>query len=385
MTLDNLLVRGRNNLDFMRLVAAVAVIVSHAFPLSQGAEYERTHEPLMRLTGGQATLGGVAVSVFFIISGFLITASYERTGSPWRFLAARARRIFPALLVVVALSALLLGPVVSSLSPREYFSSPEVGRYFSAIALVNVNLPLPGVFEGNAYSSLVNGSIWTLFYEFACYLLVLALGALRALRRDVMLGLLTVALAVHLMFTSGAWLWFPQVTIWREVWTSSYLLTMAQMGAYFLVGGVAYMYRRHVKLTWWGCGMALALVIGAYLYGRGMLEARAIAGTYAVLYLGSLPSRLNAWGGWGDFSYGTYVYAWPVQQTLVFAHGGAMAAWLNIALAVPITLVLGAASWHLVEKRALRRPPVSQRVERSFASGVPPVARAAERSASIEH
>src|SRR5499425_3624197 len=115
-----------NNFDALRLVAAASVVFSHSFLVSEGTQ---DHEWLIRLTGNQSILGLVGVFVFFAISGFLVTQSFEQTGHPLRFLAKRALRIFPGLFVALLLSALVLAPIVSTLQPSAYFSRAEPYEY----------------------------------------------------------------------------------------------------------------------------------------------------------------------------------------------------------------------------------------------------------------
>src|SRR5215467_14892991 len=112
----------RNNFDALRLAAAVSVVFSHSFLIAEGTQ---DHEWLIRLTGNQSILGLVGVFVFFAISGFLVTQSFEQTGDPWRFLAKRALRIFPGLFVATLLSAFVLGPLVTTLQPSVFLLRPE--------------------------------------------------------------------------------------------------------------------------------------------------------------------------------------------------------------------------------------------------------------------
>jgi len=103
----------RNNFDALRLVAAASVVFSHSFLIADGTQ---DHEPLIWLTGNQSILGLVGVFVFFAISGFLVTQSFEETGDAWRFLAKRALRIFPGLFVATSLSAFVLAPLAVSMA-----------------------------------------------------------------------------------------------------------------------------------------------------------------------------------------------------------------------------------------------------------------------------
>src|SRR5215471_13455316 len=133
----------RNNFDALRLVAATSVVFSHSFLIADGTQ---DREPLIWLTGNQSILGLVGVFVFFVISGFLVTQSFEQTGNAWRFLAKRALRIFPGLFVATVLSALVLAPIVTNLSPSAFFSNPAPWKYVIGNTLLDQTVhELPGV------------------------------------------------------------------------------------------------------------------------------------------------------------------------------------------------------------------------------------------------
>src|SRR5437588_6603714 len=133
----------RNNFDLLRLVAAVSVIFSHAFLLSENSQ---DHDPLMILTGGQTILGVVGVFVFFTISGYLITQSFDATASPPVFLAKRALRIFPGLLLCLLVCAFVIGPLVTGLPPAEYFTRRVTYLFLLHNAVLDIDYNrLPGV------------------------------------------------------------------------------------------------------------------------------------------------------------------------------------------------------------------------------------------------
>src|SRR5271154_6716284 len=116
----------QNNFDALRLIAAASVVFSHSFLIAEGTQ---DHEWLIRLTGNQSILGLVGVFVFFAISGFLVTQSFEETGNAWRFLAKRALRIFPGIFVATVVSAIVFGPLVTDLALGAYPSRPEPYEY----------------------------------------------------------------------------------------------------------------------------------------------------------------------------------------------------------------------------------------------------------------
>ena len=147
-----------NNLNLIRVIAAAAVLVSHAFPMALG---NGAPEPLEHLTG--YSLGGLAVLVFFVISGVLITGSYENSNSRTRFVVARALRLVPGLFVCMVLSAFLLGPLVTQLSISTYLTIYDPYIFVANNTLLFQPIfQLPGVFTDNPLRNAAAGSIWTL-------------------------------------------------------------------------------------------------------------------------------------------------------------------------------------------------------------------------------
>src|SRR6266536_5452731 len=182
-----------NNFDLLRLVAALSVIFSHAFLLSENSQ---DHDPLMLLTGGQTILGVVGVFVFFTISGNLVTQSFDTTGSPIVFLAKRALRIFPGLFLCLAVCVFVIGPLVTQLPFADYFTRPEPYLFLLHNAVLDVDYNrLPGVefWPGNI-GGIVNGPLWSLPCEVLMYLMLFALGVCRLLTLRVGLVLLAVGI-----------------------------------------------------------------------------------------------------------------------------------------------------------------------------------------------
>ena len=334
-TLRQCLDGKRNNLDFIRFAAAAGVILSHAFPLAQGTG---TREPLEDFTRGQMSLGRLCVAVFLVISGVLITQSYERTPSLARYTWARVLRIFPGLAVVLLASAFLLGPALTEAPLGVYFRSTETYLYVVRnFTLYSAQWELPGVFTGNMYPGVVNGSLWTLRYEVGFYLLVAGLGAAGLLRRWVGLAAWVAAAVVPFVPYVG-----PRLNFWPELYL------------YFGGGLALYLLRERVRMSpWVALGCVAVLVVTARL-GVGFRYAVGCCGAYLVLYLAFLPSRLAGFARRGDFSYGVYIYAFPVQQLVTALLGGRTEWWVNAAISLPVVVALAALSWHLVEQPALR-------------------------------
>lgn len=148
-----------NNFDFLRFFAAALVLFAHSYPLVG----RREDEPLTLLTGYEKG-GSIAVGVFFVMSGYLIASSWLASSSPKSFLIKRALRIFPALIVAVLLSAFVIGPLVTQFDLGRYLAADGTWTYLQNILLVT-RYELPGVFTGNLYPDVVNGSLWTLPLE----------------------------------------------------------------------------------------------------------------------------------------------------------------------------------------------------------------------------
>jgi peptidoglycan/LPS O-acetylase OafA/YrhL len=323
----------QNNFDFLRFIAAALVILSHAFPLTTG---RADTEPVTIVSGGQTSMGHIAVGIFFVISGILITQSFDRSRNLSAFVQARGLRIFPGLVVAIVLSALVLGPAVTSLPLQTYFADPGTYRYLKGVTLHGMPVQLPGVFNENPFAGVVNGSLWTLLYELKFYIVVAIMGMAGLLRRG------PVLLAV-----AGAAVALPFFPAGDSHHLSEFFL-------FFGTGMLLYLFRDRIRLHNGLALLSLAGLVGTALAGRGFTYAFALGGSYLIFYLAYAPwLRMHGFARHGDLSYGLYIYAFPVQQTLIYLNGGRMFWLANFALALPCAAALAFASWHLVEKRAL--------------------------------
>lgn len=341
------LASGRdNNLNLIRMLAASAVLVSHAWPLTYGAGVA---EPLSRAFGH--SLGTLSVYVFFLISGFLIAASFERRPRPLLFLKARALRLLPGLAVSLLLVALVMGPWVSELPPVAYLADPGTWRFLLAnVTLVFPQYTLPGVFESNPYPT-VEGSIWTLVHEAACYLLLLCAGLCGLLRGRGVLLLCALYATIWILVLAH-----PGLAPGR-------LRSLLTLSLPFFVGMLGWLGRYRLPLP--ALGWAALGLGGVWL----LLRATPAAFPALILFLGAATAwlayapggALRRYNRLGDYSYGTYVYAFPIQGLVMWAWAPATPL-LHIALALPLTLILAVLSWHLVEEPALgllrKRPAV---------------------------
>ncbi|MBL8509935.1 acyltransferase family protein [Chitinimonas sp. JJ19] len=322
-----------NNFGLLRLLAAMLVLLSHAWPLSGNpAEY-------LSVTVG-LSFGTVAVNVFFAVSGFLVCGSYLRNPKLGGFLWRRGLRLFPGL-VVAAVVAPALAFISSGLDASAYFASIDFARFVghNASLLGGVQYSLHDAFAGNPAPRAINGSLWTLPYECTFYLACASLGWLGVLGNRVAFNLGFAAVIV--LFAAGN----PSADAQLPGLLLSFLL-----GAFFQVNA------EQIRMK--GL-LALLTLLVFYLVFRQVLPMVCyyFALTYGVLWLAyCAPVPLPGWFDRQDYSYGVYLYAFPMQQLAAWwlAPQGGLSVANLVWLPLIGTLVLACLSWNLVEKPAQR-------------------------------
>ena len=329
------LAHEKNNFGLIRMALALAVVVSHAFSVTTGALFD---EPLIASTG--FTLGEHAVNGFFAISGFLVTMSFARRG--WRdYAVARVLRIAPGLIVAVLAVSLLLGSAMTRLPLGEYLESPALRRFITAtLTSFKSNIALPGVFADNPFTFPM-GTVWTLKYEVMCYAGVFAIGLAGFLRLRIAAFALVCGLAIALL---GLDLMRPDAPKGME--------TALRLPLIFAFGGALYVWRDRARLS---AGLVLVLFLATWLSaGTFLYKTLLFTGSaYAILWLALSPAFTRfSYEPKADLSYGTYLYGWPIQQSLHALLPGAAAGFLLLP-SLAATLLVAALSWYLVEKPAL--------------------------------
>lgn len=313
--------------------AAAAGAIAAAPGLADDAEAVRW-TPL--LWEGQRQIREMLVPMFFALSGFLVTGSAFRTNSLRTFLAFRVLRIAPALTVEITLSALVLGPLLTTFPLALYFTDPKFFEYFGNIVGL-VRFELPGLFHGNPLHA-VNINLWTLPGEFYCYLITAAL---------MVAGLL----ANRLVFTAL----FAVATVMLVVARMHFGYAgrgTVEVIYYFFCGCLLFHWREKVPFT---PLLFVAACIGAYgLYLSKQYAFAPLFVTYVVVFVGlmSLP-RIPLLQS-GDYSYGIYLYGFPIAQAFVAAIPALRGnGWMLLALATTATFAFAILSWHVVEKPTL--------------------------------
>jgi peptidoglycan/LPS O-acetylase OafA/YrhL len=325
--LDDIVKRDNNNFDLMRLIAALMVVYFHTFYLFK---YNGSYDHSSFLLKGDS-IGGLAVYIFFFLSGMFITSSYINLKNCYAFIIMRIFRIWPALIVCTIFTVFVAGTLVSKYSISDYFASKDTWGYLTHnILLYRIKYTLPGVFDANYYPSAVNGSIWTLPLEVLCYLMVLFIGISQAFKSKI---------ASVLIYSLIIALYIINFHSMRDYLKVSF--------PFFIAGSLFYIFRKYVPVDY-RIGIAL-IIIYAICFNLVLLYVLLV---YLVLVLGAstifkkvkLP---------GDYSYGIYIYAFLVQQ-LVANYISAISPYISLLLTVPLTILLAVLSWHFIEKPSIQ-------------------------------
>jgi peptidoglycan/LPS O-acetylase OafA/YrhL len=328
----------RNNFAALRVFAALLVIYGHGRDLKGFVPPILWNFPIFR-TG---------LDIFFSLSGYLVMQSWLADPRPGAFLAKRALRIFPALIACVLATIFLVGPLSTHWKLKAYFASHTTWQYLLNIALY-LKLNLPGVFPGMKGGA-VNGSLWSLFPEFLCYLALPCVWLLPRLARG--------ALLLTLMAVSGSvglylFAYDPQGHTSFYHADLKYVLVEVP---FFMAGA----FIRLVHQRFPGAlrtDLALACCVSCFLLPPALdtmsIPFEWLTFAYLVITFGTQSTPvLRRVDRFGDFSYGLYLYAFPIQQmVLERVH--------SFAISICTCVTFGAAmvSWHLVEKPALRFKP----------------------------
>jgi peptidoglycan/LPS O-acetylase OafA/YrhL len=304
-SLETCIAAGRDNVLQLRLIAALMVVFGHSYTVL-GPEVAG-REPLHQLFPRMWT-HGTGVSIFFTVSGFLITLSWLRKPDLLRFVRARFLRIWPALAVCIAITAFVIGPSVTTWPLRSYFLAGDAFSsgvsYFLHNAVLHITPFLPGVFLHLPTARYVNGSLWTLPYEATLYLCVAGVGMLRLYRFPWL-----TSIGIAAIFS---WLVILPLCLGQPMW-------IGYMQSGFLgVGCIACLLRRHVPIS---TGLMLVVLVICFCarYTTHVLPATWLATAYFALWFCYVP-RLPGIPRGLDLSYGTYLWAFPIQQILVM-HG----------------------------------------------------------------
>lgn len=340
--------------DYLRILLACSVVAFHSLSVSYGFAYS---VPFLQMPVIHAACI-LVLPMFFSLSGFLVSGSLDRTRTLFGFLGLRFIRIYPALTVEVLLSAFILGPIFTVLPLADYFSHHTFYRYLVNVT-GHISFDLPGVFETNPFPRTVNGQLWTVPYELYCYFALTALAFVRLARRPGTLLTATVALqiciAVRRAISDPDAFWygrFPNHVAGSE-------LVVA-----FLAGVLVYRFKDRLPFSRAHMLGSLALAFVLFSLPAGEYLGVFVA-AYATVCLGvTNVKKVHLLRG-ADYSYGVYLYGWPIQQALVATGDWARHAVVNLVASLAIAFAIAGFSWHMIEKPALQlRGPLKRLEER---------------------
>ena len=326
--------RAGNNLNAVRLFLALLVIFDHSFPLAEGRD-----DPLMAVSHNQLSFGEVAVHLFFFISGFLITASWLNSRSMNDYLRRRVLRIYPGYTVALALSFLVA--LAFAARPFDDLSARLQNFLTDIFTLGFSSCTGTWVFPQNPFPTTANGSLWTISFEFICYLIVAAIGLFGFFKKRFWI----------LIFFVGMFAWCARTVLLKGPGPvhSDLGFAHARFLMTFLAGASAWLWRDKIPIHSILALLSLLLLIATIWFSPWFSILVPVAAAYFILWFGfSLPLKSLAWCNQTDLSYGAYLFAFPIQQMLAFA--GLRNPWLLFAVATPATLAVAFMSWTFVEK-----------------------------------
>ena len=346
--------------DFLRIALAVLILFTHSTDIVTG-EYGEYAAGVWQIPVRSL------VPMFFALSRFLITGSAQRLRLK-DFILNRAMRIVPALFVDIVVAACIIGPIFTTLSLRDYVTSPVFWLYFTNITGV-INYTLPGVFTHNINPSVVNGSLWTVPFEIGCYVIMSVIIVSGLLTRRLALATLSgffcvVVLAAVIAF--GRLLPVPASTTFHGGFVgviSNFTVNKAgyYLYFYFLAGCMAYLFREKIPFSWpimLSCIFIFSAISLSGSFYAGLMLTKILVLipvlTYATVFIGMLAIPKLPLYHRGDYSYGIYLYGFPLQQALIASFPGHFTIATHFIASLVLATLVAMVSWHGIEKPTLR-------------------------------
>lgn len=328
---------------WLRMIGALTVVIDHSAPLTDPSRLS------IFPNSWNLSPGYIALMGFFAMSGWQISESWRSDPSWWRFSVKRVLRLWPPLLCVALVTALIIGPLVTTLHRREYFATRDTWGYVvNNAGLYTLQHKLPGVFDNNPWPWSVNGSLWTLPMELTGYIVVLVFGVFALFRRARWATVILLLILIALDRRFGAGIGDPgDGGSFFEVPVGSMVAFLVAFG----VGMALHAYRDVVPFSpqWAWILVGIQAVLHTTPFGAVVLPF--MAGYGAIVLAHRWPSRLEGYDSWVYGSYGLYVWAFPVQQLLVLAGAGTQ--WELMASALPLSYLCGWLSWRYIEQPTL--------------------------------
>jgi peptidoglycan/LPS O-acetylase OafA/YrhL len=339
----------RNSLSLLRLVFAAMVLFDHSFPLGG---FNGGRDPMWGWTGGQESFGGLAVLGFFVISGFLVTRSFDDSPTPVSYIWKRVLRIFPGFWVCLLVTVAVFGPLAfvyehGTLHQYVVGYSDNPLRYVKNNAFLSMNqYGIDGLLGSNPWPHAFDGSLWTLIYEFKCYLGVMVLG---------MIGVFRHWRPAVLILSCGLWALEINQYLDPTFLKGMFLLGdpyMVRLAFIFSLGMIFYLYRDKVIISNWLGALALVVFVISLKVGQ-YYEVGEVMWAYLCIF-GAVRLPFHNVDRYGDFSYGLYIYAFLVEELLSLYGVPKWGYWPYLVISSVGAMMLAVGSWFLVERPFLR-------------------------------
>ena len=335
-----------NNFGLLRLLAAFLVFFGHAILITRSSG-------LLNWDRGLA-IGATGVNIFFVISGFLVTMSWLNNSSFVFFIVKRFLRIYPGLIVAGLFTMLIIGPLNTFLSVNHYFHNIATINYIKDIfllQLINIkNSSLPGVFVLNKFPLIVNGSLWTIPVEVGCYLFIALLG-LRKLFNKRMLFL---SALLSLILYSAIASFNNNFLIFFQNNSNIPYSDIIRLVTYFISGVVIYLYKDYISISRKYFSLLSLVLFGSIVIGYFELMSYFLLPIFVIMLAFKKSPFTKKYTLHGDFSYGFYLFAFPVQQTVSAFFNGRVFLFGQVAISFFLIMTLAVLSWNFIEKPCLR-------------------------------
>ena len=329
----------KNNFDLIRLILSSTVFLVHASVLSQKEELSIITKILS---------SEVAVNAFFVISGFLVTFSFCNAASSKDYFQKRIRRIYPAYVFVIIISA-LVGFFLTDLPFKNYVSLDLIKYIVANLSFLNIIQPaLPGVFGNNSMPA-VNGALWTIRFEVLFYTIIPVFSYLliRFNKKFMAFAVVpAIILTVHVSALYAETIQGSPLSMLLKITPEIFL--------YFICGSLLFHFYNELEDRF-----TLLFIISVFFYIiseiSGFSNGIPLCISIIVIYLACRFRYLGNWGKYGDFSYGIYIWHFPVIQTLISFKVFDKNPYYALLLASLLIFILAWISWHFIEKQFLKR------------------------------
>jgi peptidoglycan/LPS O-acetylase OafA/YrhL len=331
--ISNIIKKGNNNLDLIRLFAALAVVIYHSFAINPEWGFS---DPTKSFFGHTST-GGVAVKIFFFISGLLVTNSIITKKSAIEFLLSRTLRTFPGLILVTSISALIIGPVITDMKLNEYLLHNGTYMYIVNNIIMNTSFVLPGVSFDNVYG--INGSLWTIRYEVAAYIILVISFMFGLMKSNIISSLICLFIIIE-----------PITPLKGVLFASSDNSAIFLLAPCFALGSFFAINKNWLKST---LTVPVILLLASIYSHSPTLSPLLLCFSFCLFafHISSVNWIINLRLK-SDISYGVYLWGFPVLQIAhkYFSSGPI----LGIVISIIASCIMGYASWVLIEKPCIK-------------------------------